>query len=222
MIVSPLLQITLRDGGQPYAETDFSQWIVEPWNFVTALFFTVLALYWIFLLRNKIRQHTFLFSMVILLFIGSIGGSIYHGFRLHRVFLMMDWMPIMLITFAGSFYFFVRLWGKWWPPILLILAYFGVQGLLFSSGVAIQTAINISYASMAFMVLFPVVWFLKKTGWKNHQLVAAALVSFGLALFSRWADKFAWFPMGTHFLWHLFGLLAVHLMMRFLYLANEN
>ncbi len=217
-----LLQIRLRDGGQAYTETDLTRLIVEPWNFVTAVLFLILAVYWLNLVSKQIKEHGFLFAMLILLTIGGIGGSVYHGFRWHQTFLMMDWMPIMLITFSASVYYFIKAWGKWWPPVILILAYFFIQGFIFRSGIPIQTAINISYASMSLMVLLPILWYLSKTGFARWQFVAAALLSFALALFFRWSDKFAWFPMGTHFLWHIFGLVAVHIMLRFVYLSNQS
>ena len=216
-----LLQVPLRDGGQAYTETNLDRLIVEPWNFVTAILFFLLAVYWLKVVLKNLKAHRFLFAMLILLVIGGIGGSIYHGFRYHRAFLMMDWMPIMLITFSASVYFFIKSWGKWWPPLILILAYFFIQGSIFRSGIPIQTAINISYASMAVIVLFPIVWYLIKTGFAGYHFVTFALASFALALFFRWTDKFDWLPMGTHFLWHIFGLIAVHLMLRFVYLSNN-
>jgi hemolysin III len=91
---------------------------------------------------------------------------------------------------------------------------------LFNSGIEIQTAINISYASMAVVVLFPVIWYLAGTAFRHGYLVLFAILSFSSALFFRWSDKFEWIEKGTHFLWHLFGVIAVHLMMKFLYLAE--
>jgi hypothetical protein len=222
MILFNLLQVELRDHGQAYTETDFSRFIVEPWNFVTALFFLFLAIYWLNIVRKNIRSHGFMFAMLILLTIGGIGGSIYHGFRYHQAFLMMDWMPIMLITFSASVYYFIRAWGKWWPPLILLLVYFFTQGLFFRSSLTIQTKINISYATMSLIVLFPIVWYLSKTGFIRYRFVLFALLSFVVALFFRWTDKFAWLPFGTHFLWHIFGLIAVHLMLKFVYLSNES
>ena len=112
MLLTILLQIRLRDGGMAYTETDLGRIIVEPWNFATALPFLFLAIYWMFNIRREIKSHGFLFAMLILLMIGGIGGSVYHGFRWHQAFLMMDWMPIMLITFSASVYFFIKAWGK--------------------------------------------------------------------------------------------------------------
>lgn len=217
-----LLQMRLRDGGQAYTETDLSRIIVEPLNFITALLFLFLSLYWLNKIRGNIKRHGFLFAMLILLLIGGTGGSVYHGFRWHRIFLMMDWMPIMLITFSASVYFFIKSWGKWWPPLILIIAYFFVQGGIFRSGIPIQTAINISYASMGMIVLFPIVWYLAKTNFKDYRFVLFAILSFIMALFFRWSDKFAWLPVGTHFLWHIFGLIAVQLMLKFVYFSNER
>ncbi len=217
MLLSYLLNIPLRDGGQAYTETNLDRFVVEPWNFVTAAFFVAVAVFWFLKIRKEIPRFGFLFAMLILLLIGGVGGTIYHGFRWHRAFLMMDWMPIMIITFSASVYFFIKAWGKWWPPALVLVLFFFLQGWLFKSGLPIQTAINLNYASMAVVVLVPIGWYLVKTGFANGHLVGLALLAFGAALFFRWADKLAWFPMGTHFLWHVFGLVAVHLMLLFLY-----
>lgn len=217
-----ILQLYIRDGGLPYVETDLNKFIVEPWNFATALLFVLLAFYWFRKISWSPKNYSFLFFMVMLLLIGGIGGTIYHGFRYHQVFIMMDWLPIMLITFSASVYFFIRSWGKWWPPIILILLYIVLQSVLFSSGIPIQTAINVSYASMAILVLFPVIWYLIKTKFRNYWLVVSAIVLFGVALFFRWADKFAWFTMGTHFLWHIFGLIATYFMFKYVYFLNEK
>jgi hemolysin III len=217
MLLLYLLNVPLRDGGHAYTETNLDRLVVEPWNFVTAALFVAVAVFWFFKIRKEIPRFGFLFAMLILLLIGGVGGTIYHGFRWHRAFLMMDWMPIMIITFSASVYFFIKAWGKWWPPAILLVLFFVLQGLLFNSGLPIQTAINLNYASMAVVVLVPIGWYLVKTGFANGYLVGLALLAFGTALFFRWADKLAWFPMGTHFLWHVFGLVAVHLMLLFLY-----
>ena len=222
MINTIFIQVPLRDGGQSYTETNLHHIIVEPWNFVTALFFIVAAVYWIYKIRFRIKEFGFLFSMLILLLVGGIGGTIYHGFRLYRIFLMMDWMPIILITFSVSVYFFIKAWGKWWPPVLLFVIYFFVQGILFRSSIPIQTTINISYASMAIIVLFPLVWYLKKTEFRNYQFILAAIIFFTFALFFRWADKFDWLMMGTHFLWHIFGLIAANFIISFLYTLDHK
>jgi hemolysin III len=217
MILFYWLNIPLRDGGHAYTETNLEKVIVEPWNFVTAALFVAVAVFWFLKIRKEISRFRFMFALLSLLLIGGVGGTIYHGFRWHRAFLMMDWMPIMLITFSASFYFFMKAWRKWWPAVILLMVFFFSQGALFNSGLPVQTAINVNYASMAVVVLFPIGWYLAKNGFRNGYLVGTALIFFGVALFFRWADTFAWLPMGTHFLWHVFGLLAVHLMLLFLF-----
>jgi hypothetical protein len=219
---SVLSQQILRDGGQPYVETDLGRLIVEPWNFVSAFLFVVLSVFWLYKIRNEIKKYAFLFSMLVLLLIGGTGGTIYHGFRWHRVFLMMDWMPIMLITFSASVYFFIKAWGKWWPPVFLLVIYFVIQAILFNSNLPIQTSINTSYVSMAAIVLFPIIWYLKIHQFKNYKRVLFSVILFVFALFFRWADKFVWLPAGTHFLWHIFGLGAVHFMLLFVYSVQDK
>ncbi|RYE20241.1 MAG: hypothetical protein EOP42_27760 [Sphingobacteriaceae bacterium] len=50
----------------------------------------------------------------------------------------------------------------------------------------------------------------------NWQFIAAALLSFGIALFFRVADSWNLLSAGTHFLWHTFGVIATALMFVFL------
>ena len=43
MLLFNLLNIPLRDGGQAYTETNLDRFLVEPWNFVTAAFFSMFS-----------------------------------------------------------------------------------------------------------------------------------------------------------------------------------
>jgi hypothetical protein len=217
MILLQTLSDPLRDGAQAYTETNPDRLIVEPFNFATSALFIVIAIYWFMKIRRVLPHHRFLCFMLIMLLTGGIGGTVYHGFRWHRIFLMMDWMPILIITISASVYFFIKVSGRWWLPVALVAVCFLFQAWLFNSNISIQTAININYAMMAAIVLLPVFIFLYKTDFRNVHLVAGAILSFGIALFFRWFDKFSPIDTGTHFLWHIFGLLAVHLMISYLY-----
>ncbi|GAB4409520.1 MAG: hypothetical protein OHK0039_13280 [Bacteroidia bacterium] len=217
-----LLQLRLADGGPVYAETDTSHLIAEPWNGASALLFLFIVAYWVWLLRGRYRRHLFLTLVQSVLAIGGIGGTLYHAFRVSQVFLVMDWLPILLICLASSVYFFIRAWGRWLPALAVIVGMVLLQGVLFRSGwIPMRLAINVNYAMMGLMVLVPVVLLLVRTRFVAGQWVGIALLSFVAALFFRLADGWGWLPMGTHFLWHVFGAVACHSMFRYVYLLNE-
>lgn len=93
------------DGGSLYAETNLNHLFPEPLNAITSCFFLAIAFYWLFKLWGNFKSHPFLSYCLVLLFIGGIGGTTYHAFRLWRPFIMMDWLPIMLLCISAGVYF---------------------------------------------------------------------------------------------------------------------
>lgn len=211
-----ILQTPLPDGGPNYTETDLSKWIVEPWNAATAGLFLLIVVYWVYTLWGQFREHKFLTAVIPLLAIGGVGGTLYHAFRMSPVFLLMDWLPIALITLGGSMYFMVRLLGKWYYAVIVLQAAVGLEMLNFSL-IPPRFAINVSYSIMGLLVLGPILIQLVKTGFANVKWVGMALASFALAILFRTADPWAWLPMGTHFLWHTFGALTCHFLFVYIY-----
>lgn len=212
------------DGGMLYTETNLDYFFPEPLNAVTSLFFLAIALYWTFKLWGKGKQHTFLSFALVLLYIGGIGGSIYHGLRQWNIFIMMDWLPIMLLCISAGVYFIARL-TRWYYAVAFVLLYmafqFYVRQQMINDG-TIQLYININYAILASLVLFPVLGYLIKTKFNNGMWVGFALIAFILALTFRIADGWQWLERGTHFLWHTFGAVAAFCMFQYLYLINKK
>lgn len=212
------------DGGMLYTETDLEQFFPEPFNAITSLFFLFLAVYWTYRLAGRGRTHTFLSFAVALLYIGGIGGTIYHGLRQWRIFIMMDWMPIMLLCVAAGVYFLSRV-VRWYYALAVVVLYTAFQFLLrqkFAEGDDIQLFININYAVLASIVLFPVLAFLVKSRYRHGRWVGFALLAFVLALTFRVTDGWGWVSFGTHFLWHVFGAVAAYCMFNYIYLINED
>ncbi len=211
------------DGGMLYTETNLQHIFPEPLNAVTSVFFLAIALYWTFKLWGKWQQHTFLSMAVLLLYIGGIGGTIYHGLRQWNFFIMMDWLPIMLLCVFAGIYFIVRL-TRWYYALLLVVLYAAFQ--YFARDYVkprgdMQLFININYAIMAGIVLLPVVAYLIHTRFKNGMWVGVALIAFILALTFRIADAWQWLFFGTHFLWHTFGAVAAFCMFKYIYMINK-
>lgn len=201
----------ITDGGPVYLETDLNHLIAEPWNAVSAAIFIGIAGYWVYKLRGQFLRFPFLSLSLLLLGIGGVGGTLYHAFRQSETFLLMDWLPILLICVATSAYFVRKAAGKWWP----ILAIYGIALLLEYLNieyVGLPMGVNVSYGIMAGMVILPTLWVLIRTRFQHAYLVALAFVSFVAALSFRLYDLESGWPMGTHFLWHSFGAVACHAM----------
>ena len=209
------------DGGMPYAETNLNHLFPEPLNTLTSVLFLLLAIWWSFRIRKEFREHGFLTYALFLLYIGGIGGTIYHGLRQWRFFIMMDWLPIMLLCLSAGIWFIAKL-TRWYYAALLVWLYIGFQFFarqkLIQSG-EIQLFININYAVLASFVLFPVLGFLIRTKFANGKFVGFALLAFSAALFFRVADRWEILSFGTHFLWHIFGAVAAFCMLQFVYLT---
>jgi hemolysin III len=158
--------------------------------------------------------------------VGCIGGSIYHGLRRWRIFLFMDWVPIALLCLMASIYFWIKLTGKWFYGVLAFVIFLAIEGLsrfLISGTENMQLAISINYSVMVLMILLPLTLLLIKTRWANWQTVAFALASFIIAISFRVYDHLTTLSIGTHFLWHGFGVVATALMFSYLYrLANST
>jgi len=69
-------EIQLSDGGPLYTETDFSRWLVEPWNTITAILFLAIVVYWALKIRKTYRQHPFLALALPVSALGGVGGMI--------------------------------------------------------------------------------------------------------------------------------------------------
>src|SRR5690606_17917106 len=103
-----LLKFRAPDGGLLYTETNLNSLLPEPLNTLTSCFFFLLALYWIIRLKGFNPRHAFLSIASWFLLIGSIGGTVYHGLRKYPVFIIMDWLPILLLCLMASAWFWMK------------------------------------------------------------------------------------------------------------------
>jgi hypothetical protein len=220
----PILLIKPADGGLIYAETNLHHLFPEPLNTLTSCLFFILAIYWIAKLKLYSKRHAFLSVSSWLLLIGSIGGTIYHGLRKYPIFIPMDWVPILLLCLMASLWFWTKVFGN---PILgtailivLFLIQYPVNKLY--EGRYSHLVMNLNYALMALVVIVPLILYLIKIKFNHSRWVYGAIISFVAALFFRISDGWGWLPVGTHFLWHAFGVSATAFMFLFIYKLNEG
>lgn len=218
------------DGGPIYTETDFGRPIAEPFNALSAALFFGIALYWTWRVRGAVRTHVFVAIASFVLAVGAVGGTLYHALRVWRGFLVMDFVPILLLSVAASAYFTRRLLASTFRATIVVGLVTLLHVAFFSAvragrlPIPLPLAINASYAMLGLVVALPIAVYAVRIRGEAPRRFVFALVAFGIALFFRAADAFPepLLPMGTHFLWHVFGALAVHQCFALVYGAEER
>lgn len=227
----------MPDGGPRYIETPLdptapnAPFIAEPWNTVTATFFIWIALAWLWRLRGRYREYPFMVLCMPILLAGGIGGTLFHGTRASRAWFLLDVVPISLLGVVGALFMAYRLINlkERWLRLLLLVGVTGmllglyslVNLLLFSTirSTNPQLSINLSYASLATLVLTPIAIVLWKTRFRHGGWVVAGLISFAMAWFFRLVDQYSadYFTMGCHWLWHTFGAISTAMIVQYFY-----
>jgi hypothetical protein len=202
--------------GQPFTGT-----VAEPWNAATAFLFVLIVVYWVARLRGRLKRHPFLAVTLPLLLLGGIGGTLYHGLRNWVGFFLMDVLPIYLLGLIVSVYWWVRL-GPRVQHLLAMIVVLGLLQLLGMWQLPTPWAIQLSYASLAMLILIPLALVLIRTRARHWPWVATSLVSFGIAWFFRIADTWQppLLPIGTHWLWHTFGAATTFALAEYVYLIE--
>ncbi|WP_067034753.1 hypothetical protein [Allomuricauda sp. CP2A] len=210
-----------NDSGPIYLETVQGRLPVEPFNTYSNLVFLALLVYWGIKIYKNPKQHLFLAWVLPIIGISYIGGTIYHATRSHEFWLRLDWMPIMLLCAALVIYFIFKLVRTWWQRLLLIVTLLGMSFLLRILPIPGPWRISLGYVITAATILFPLVWYLVRTEGRNMVFVILAFGFFGIAVFFRSIDLAqTFFPMGTHWLWHFFGGVAVHFLIAYIFKDN--
>jgi hypothetical protein len=163
-----------------------------------------------------------------ILLAGGIGGTLYHATRISRAYFLLDVVPISVLGLAGAVFMAIRYWGRngWWFIPAVAVFYAAVNRLLFVAirPVNIQWAVNLSYASLAVVVLVPIGLVLLRTRFRHAGWVVAGVISFAIAWFFRLVDRdisiATSLPMGSHWLWHTFGAITTVLIIEYFYLVE--
>jgi hypothetical protein len=236
-----ILNQRLPDGGPRYVETPpdpsapGSPLVAEPWNTVTAAFFIVIAVAWMWHLRHRFRDYPFVSCCMPILLTGGIGGTLFHGTRVpvHAfgysipLYFLLDVVPISLLGLAGAVYMAFRYFERLTLSTRLLLlmslvAFYAVVNQVFFSALGPmnrQLSINLSYASLAAVILAPIVLVLIRTRFRHGAWVVTGLVSFAIAWFFRLVDQYSgeYTRVGTHWLWHTFGAISTAAVIQYFY-----
>ncbi|WP_416445994.1 hypothetical protein ACH3O9_07850 [Leeuwenhoekiella sp. A16] len=214
-----------HDTGPVYKETIAGRLPVEPFNTYSNLIFLFILIYFGNKVYRNPQRHKFLAIVIPVIFIGYIGGTIYHATRSNELWLLLDWVPIMIASLASAIYFIFK-WQRTWVRrlgfmLIILMAFFGSRQVHMPHGLQI----SVGYAITALTILIPLGGYLYRTKWHNLKYVIYAFGIFALAVLFRVLDKrvhFDIFWMGTHWLWHLLGGIAVFFLMKYIFEDNKE
>lgn len=219
----PFLQEALTlaaDGGPVYQETDLTRFPVEPFNTFSNVVFLMIVLLFAYKVYQETRTHYFLAICIPVLFLGFIGGTMYHATRSSPAWLYLDWVPIVLLCMAASIYFVFKLDKSLFYKIGVIVLIVAISIGLRRLPVPGLSKDTVGYLATAAALLLPMAWYIIATQGRYSRYIFAALGSFVLAILFRISDRFVSTDvlyMGTHWLWHLFGGLSVFFLMTYIY-----
>jgi hemolysin III len=212
----------MADGGPVYAETGSGGLLAEPWNAITSLLMLIPVAYWLIKVRKDSGSFKFLIYALPLMALGGIGSALFHGFRAHVAFLIMDVAPSALLTLSLAIYFWYKLLKKWYFVLILFIPMLLVRFIVFAA-LPDHAAINVSYAITGVTILLPIPFLLYRMKYTGAWSIGLTLLAFGLALMFREADARAalYFDIGTHFLWHVFSAIGGYFILQYLYLFRK-
>lgn len=218
----------ITDGGPIYTETQLDRFIVEPLNASSNVLFLIIAVFWALRVYREPQPNRFLGACLPVLFLGFVGGTVYHAFRAHPFWLLLDWLPIFGLTVAAS----VRYVRKLSPPWAVVGLSYGIPFLCLSLIAAslpehlIEVVMPaLGYTTLALWVLAPLVAYVVRHPGVNWRPIVSAVGLFVAAITFRSLDRLAPFPFeetGTHFLWHIFGAASAHFVVLFIYLDDKR
>lgn len=213
----------MSDGGPVYAESGGEGFLTEPWNALTSLLMLLPVIYWLIRLKKETGSYQFMYYAIPLMTLGGIGSALFHGFRISVVFLIMDIAPSALLTISLAIYFWYKLLRKWYWVLILFIPMFMIRFMVFSL-VDHHAAINVSYFISGATIVLPVPFLLYKMNYKGAWSIGLTLLSFVIALMFREADARAsvFFPVGTHFLWHVFSAIGGYFILQYLYIFRKT
>ncbi|WP_224484174.1 ceramidase domain-containing protein [Robertkochia aurantiaca] len=213
-----ILRNEVNDTGPIYTETDPTGFPVEPFNTASNLIFLFILIYWGVRVYRSPGKQPFLAFVLPVLAVGFIGGTIFHATRSHEIWLLMDWVPILVLCFAAVIYFVNKITHKWYWRLTLALLIIGLSLGVRALPIPEKVSHTIGYVITAITLLLPLFLYMRKTQWSNWRPVLWAVLCFMIALGFRFFDRRQDFlEIGTHWLWHIFGGLAVFYLLTFIY-----
>ncbi len=215
----------IKDFGPIYAETNLDLFIVEPFNTFSNLIFLVIIIYWSRKTKFRFKDYPLIVFCLPILFIGFVGGSIFHATRSHSIWLILDFVPIMILTITAAVRFWQmitnsKIWGTLCPLAIIFLTRTFAQVIDLPRNVRI----SFGYLGLSIAILLPAFLYSYRNDFIGLKQLLFSITFIIIALIFRASDQYfgQFIPMGTHFLWHIFGALSVHFLISFIFLTKTK
>ena len=179
--------------------------------------------FWLIKLRGEYKQNLVILACLPCLFLGGVGSTLYHAFRMYAFFHYLDFIPIILLALILSGYFWYKVINDWRYTLLVVIVLFSFRFIPYYI-FEVQAATNWAYFATGVMVFLPALIVI----WRNKfAYVWFYITGIGfqlLGLYMRYLDSFdpGIFSMGTHWLWHLFTACAVIPIGYFVYFIEKK
>lgn len=216
------------DDGPMYHEFEAESILKEPWNAYSSLLFFIPIIYWAWRLRGEYKNHLLLVSMLPFLFLNGLGSTLFHAFRVHNAFLILDFLPAIFLNVIVASFLWTKVWKKWYWGLLSSLSFYAMGALTISLLPQYKEgALNISYGFVGLAFFIPITYILIKTNFYKWHLILLTVFSLAGALTFRILDYPTpnpfpeLLPQGTHFLWHSISSLAVFFLGGYIYHLNK-
>ena len=208
-----------KDFGPIYAETNMESFPVEPCNTLSNLVFLAVIIYWGRKTKLSLREYPLIVFGLALLLPGFIGGTLYHALRNNPLWLYLDFVPIIILVVVCSIFFWIDLFKA--KPALFrkaASAALVLICLMFAVSKAAIDGVSFGYLVMAACLSISALAHCASYGFSGIRELVLAITVFAAAILCRVIDgSEPLLPMGTHFLWHIFGGLSVFFLIAYLF-----
>lgn len=214
------------DFGSFYRETNMSGFPVEPWNTYSNLCFLLVVVYWFAKASEDVQRNKIVFAAGLVVLAGFVGGFCYHLWRASNLWRLVDVGAIGVLFLVVLIYSWLDIKKRAASLIAPLCACFGVL-IVFSLLEPLIPALHgdlmySRYGRLLAILLLPLIFQSYFHEWHLLPSLLKSLAFLFIASFFRYADlnlAVNWLPMGTHFLWHIFGAASTFFFFQFLYLS---
>lgn len=210
----------VKDSGSFYKETGFrKKFPVEPFNTYSNLVFLFIFIFWLVKIWGDWSNNFFILVCLPFILIAWFGGTMYHAKRNRRIWVVIDVYFIMVVAIIFSLYFWSKSGVHWYFQILGILPIIAGPFVIRKSKSLL--VLSLGYVLIGIFILIPIIIFLSGNSFFGFWYIVIAFASSALGLFFRSIDLKSKLIHGTHWLWHVFGGIAVHFLITYIYLSSK-
>lgn len=185
----------------------------EPVNALSNIAFLIAAFVALDRWRRKAKGDGAILALIVVVATVGLGSFAFHTVAT-RAAMLLDITPIGIFIYGYFLLALRRFLGLSWPPALMLLIGFIVLSLGLASLVPRQVLNGSSGYLPALAALTILGWILHGHKAGQAMMVGAGLFVVSLTFRIVDLDVCATWPLGTHFLWHLFNAAVLYTVLR--------